>query len=585
MIEDTPFAANPSAAPQQHSSGAVDGSEIVFAMVAAVGVNLTLAEEALTDRLKDYGYECEYIKITEHVLPKLFKITRSKKSGSDFDRINRMMDLGDEARLKYGKSILAKGAAAEIASQRKTPRKAKPRTAYIIHSLKHPDEVRELREIYPRGFHLIGVHAHPAFRRRHLMQVRNMNEDDAETLMLRDRKADEKYGQQLVDTFHLADFFVGWGGDDSTETTQATLDLGEDVSGSSRPGYTVNQARVAAAIHRYVDLVFGHIYRTPTFGEHAMFMAFTASFRSADLSRQVGAVVARDGEILANGSNDCPVAQGGLYWPHVDSDSRRILDVQNGRDYMRGFDSNRREQDLLINEICKAFRAALDKPDNKDAVEFQKLRASGGDQARKATEEIHAVLQKTLDEGGIRNLTEYGRVVHAEMEAILSCTRQGKSTKGATIYCTTFPCHNCAKHIVASGITRVVFIEPYLKSKALGFHDDSIVIHYPEDGHGEDDKVDLSKKKRVKFEPFFGVGPRRFLDLFSLTLGVGRPLERKDPSGNVIPWLEKGSKPRLHMHSESYLEMEADARASFTSAAAKSKRPSLGVEDQPGFQV
>lgn len=567
MFEALP-ATEPVAPDKQDLSAVVDGSEIVFAMVAAVGVNLKLAEDALSERLEDYGYRCEYIKITEHVIPKLFKKTKSKKGERDFDRINRMMDLGDEARGKISKNILAKGAAAEIASRRKNPQKPNLRTAYIIHSLKHPDEVRELREIYPRGFHLIGVHAHPDFRRKHLMQMRKMSEDEAEQVMQRDRKAGEKHGQQLVDTFHLADFFVGWGGDDSIETTQTTLDLGAEITGVTTAGYTVNKVRVAAAIHRYVDLVFGHIYKTPTFGEHAMFMAFTASLRSADLSRQVGAVVAREGEILANGSNDSPSAQGGLYWPYVDPTSRQILDVENGRDFKRGFDSNRHEQDLLIKTICDDFRAALDKPKNPEVVEFQKLRASGDDQIAKATEEIHTVLRKTLDKGGIRNLTEYGRVVHAEMEAILSCTRQGKSTKGATIYCTTFPCHNCAKHIITSGITRVVFIEPYLKSKALDFHDDSIVIHYPQDESGEDDSVKFPYKRRVKFEPFFGVGPRRYLDLFSLSLGVGRPLDRKDTSGNIIPWEEKDGKPRLQMHQVSYLELEADAQSSFASAVA-----------------
>jgi cytidine deaminase len=302
-----------------------------------------------------------------------------------------------------------------------------------------------------------------------------------------------------------------------------------------------------------------------------MFMAFTASLRSADLSRQVGAVVARDGEILANGSNDCPVAQGGLYWPYVDPDSRQVLDVENGRDFKRGFDSNRREQDLLIEGICDDFRTALDSRANAELAEFQKLRTTGGDQIAKVTEEIHAVLKKTLEKGGIRNLTEYGRIVHAEMEAILSCTRQGKSTKGATIYCTTFPCHNCAKHIIASGITRVVFIEPYLKSKALEFHDDSIVIHYPQDGSSEDDGVKFPHKRRVQFEPFFGVGPRRFLDLFSLSLGVGRQLERKDATGNTMPWVESGANPRLQMHHESYLGLEADAAATFRSTASSER--------------
>ena len=44
---------------------------------------------------------------------------------------------------------------------------------------------------------------------------------------------------------------------------------------------------------------------------------------------------------------------------------------------------------------------------------------------------------------------------HAEMEALLSCARSGVSTRGATLYSTTFPCHNCAKHIIAAGVARV----------------------------------------------------------------------------------------------------------------------------------
>lgn len=538
-------------------------------MVAAVGVNLKLAEEALETRLKDYGYQCEYIKITEHVLPKLFKIPKTKKAERDFDRINRMMDLGDTAREKISKNILAKGAAAEIAARRKTPLEPKSRTAYIIHSLKHPDEVRELREIYPRGFHLIGVHAHPDFRRKHLTQERKMTKDEAEKLMKRDRKEGAKHGQQLVDTFHLADFFVGWGGDDSIESTQTTLNLGDENTGSTVPGYTVNKDRVAAAIHRYIDLVFGHIFRTPTFGEHAMFMAFTASLRSADLSRQVGAVLAKDGEILSNGSNDAPSAQGGLYWPYINPTSHQVLDIKNGRDFERGFDSNRKEQDQLIKSICDDFRAALEDPENPKAAKFKKLRSTGGDETAEAIEEVHAVLKAALDDGGIRNLTEYGRIVHAEMEAILSCTRQGKSTKGATIYCTTFPCHNCAKHIIAAGIKRVVFVEPYLKSKALDFHDDSIVIHYPQDTLGQDKSIEFPNKPRVQFEPFFGVGPRRYLDLFSLSLGIGRPLERKDKAGDAIKWDEKNASPRLQMHQVSYLKMEAGAQSSFAAAVTK----------------
>ncbi len=54
------------------------------------------------------------------------------------------------------------------------------------------------------------------------------------------------------------------------------------------------------------------------------------------------------------------------------------------------------------------------------------------------------------------DLTEFGRVVHAEMHAMLDAARRGVSTQGSTLFSTAFPCHNCAKHIVAAGIEEVL---------------------------------------------------------------------------------------------------------------------------------
>lgn len=49
-----------------------------------------------------------------------------------------------------------------------------------------------------------------------------------------------------------------------------------------------------------------------------------------------------------------------------------------------------------------------------------------------------------------------------------------QAAREATLYSTTYPCHGCAKHIVAAGISEVVYYEPYPKSRALALHDDSI---------------------------------------------------------------------------------------------------------------
>ena len=60
-------------------------------------------------------------------------------------------------------------------------------------------------------------------------------------------------------------------------------------------------------IGRFVDLVFGKPFETPTADELGMYFARAAALRSADLSRQVGAVIMRNpGEIIAIGYNDVP---------------------------------------------------------------------------------------------------------------------------------------------------------------------------------------------------------------------------------------------------------------------------------------
>ena len=57
---------------------------------------------------------------------------------------------------------------------------------------------------------------------------------------------------------------------------------------------------------------------------------------------------------------------------------------------------------------------------------------------------------------GEHNCTKYPFVVHAELNAILNAS--GKSLRGATVYTTLFPCNECAKAIIQSGVARVVYL-------------------------------------------------------------------------------------------------------------------------------
>lgn len=58
-------------------------------------------------------------------------------------------------------------------------------------------------------------------------------------------------------------------------------------------------------------------------------------------------------------------------------------------------------------------------------------------------------------EGGFSE-TKYPFVVHAELNAILNA--RGKNLSGSRIYVDLFPCNECAKAIIQSGIKEVVYL-------------------------------------------------------------------------------------------------------------------------------
>ena len=54
--------------------------------------------------------------------------------------------------------------------------------------------------------------------------------------------------------------------------------------------------------------------------------------------------------------------------------------------------------------------------------------------------------------------SKYLYVCHAEFNAILN-TRNGAALEGCTLYVTLFPCNECAKAIIQTGIKEVVFFD------------------------------------------------------------------------------------------------------------------------------
>jgi deoxycytidylate deaminase len=469
-------------------------AEIVLGLVAPVGTDLETVGLRIRDYVKRFDYRINPLRLSrflDRLNPKSLGVKLEQEP--EYERISTHMDAGNRLRVKAKRGdLLALHAVSEILLQRANTAEPIPATVHLLDSLKHPEEVTALRKIYGPGFFLIGVYSPEHERVQNLITRKNLTEAEAQELIRRDEAEEQEFGQQTRDTFFLADVFVRYG-----------------HQGESQ-------------LCRFMDLIFGHPFHTPTPDENAMFLAHAAALRSADLSRQVGAViVSRDGDVIATGANDVPKAGGGQYWPQPYDDDQR--------DHVWGYDSNKQQIAQIADDTF----------------------------SRTGVRVASRALLHRLRLGRLYDLTEFGRAVHAEMEAIISCARNGISLRNGTLYVTTFPCHNCAKHIIDAGLKRVLYIEPYPKSRALELHSDAIRLVEKEEQSSDKDGAAQEKEppKKVEFSPFIGIAPRRYFDLFSMKLGTGWPIQRSR-DGVKINWDPRSAQPRVEMSPASYIQRE-----------------------------
>ena len=486
-------------------------NEAFVALVGPIGSGNSYIIEKFKSIFKRRDIDIIVIRVSELLesVKDEIKFTEPKETNSQiYDRVVRMQNIGDAIRETYAEttkdySAVSKLIFRQIRIERKKYNDKGTKNClqriFIIDSLKHYDEVFVLREVYESAFFLLGVGCGLKERKNRLsIKFFNKKFDDLNKsengklnfILKRDEKADEKQGQQVAKTFYLSDYFI-----DNT------------IVDFERQREIIKKFSVIKYKKKYLDEIkdknndlnelFTHLNRfstfllqesvvPPTLGETAMHHAHSAKLRSACLSRQVGAaIVDKNERIVSTGTNEVPKAGGGIYneksintlksdsenrvkfnkssYKYVDGDVKKYLN-ENSNDhrcflFKSEFCSNTRMQNKLIDEI-------LDKLSEK-VVSNNIIRDKN-----KRIELIEEI--RKLRIGG---LIEFSRAVHAEMHAILSASNDGYSLRGSKMYVTTFPCHNCARHIVVAGIHEVYYIEPYPKSLALELHFDSITTN------------------------------------------------------------------------------------------------------------
>lgn len=508
-----------------------ESNELFFAVVGHVGAGISAVAEALKTELEGQGYKVIGIKASEAI--KEWAIENGhdvpgEKTRSSINDTLKFQDLGDLMRKDTDDySSVAQGMIRQVRKIRGTetgvdvtdgtpvePDKIK--RAYIFDSIRHPAEVSLLRSVYEESFALVGIVCQEIVRKERLLdkffdyrdRAKQGSIEKVDELMKRD--ADDKdndYGQHVADAFFEADYFV----DNTVDQIKAKKDW-----------------QIPEMLGRLVDIVTHSRVVRPTIPETAMHFAMTAQIRSACLSRQVGAsIVDVRGDIISTGANEVPKAGGGVYG--------YVFSI-----------ADQPERDARC--FCSKKACSSNSEQNQLAEKLLQSMASAGLQGDND-------IIGTLRAAGLKDLLEFSRAVHAEMDAITSAARNGRSLLGAKMFVTTFPCHYCARHIVASGIHEVQYIEPYPKSRALSLHEDSITSEYVDwvaPGQIDNAKMKNSNYHKVLFRPFVGVSPR----LYSRAFTKDRPLKNGmtgEMSIGIPAWGNKWNVRRL-----SYTQLEAE---------------------------
>ena len=295
-------------------------NEFVFAVVGHIGSGTSYVAKAFKELLERQTspIQTTILKATEVIE------TWAQAAGRDFpdrtavrsiDSATKWQDLGDEMRgTMRDHAAVAKGLIREIRRTRAAARDIEAvdgepvmpdgtTRAYILDALRHPAEVNLLRHLYQDAFVLIGVVCDQDIREDRLRRkLGNTEPEKLSDFMKRDEKDDRKHGQQVAKAFQLADFYV-----DNTPDRFTYTETGEKLE--ENPEWDINER-----LQRLVRIVRYDGVERPEISETAMHHAYSAQMRSACLSRQVGAaLVDRNGNLLATGTNEVPRAGGGVY--------------------------------------------------------------------------------------------------------------------------------------------------------------------------------------------------------------------------------------------------------------------------------
>jgi deoxycytidylate deaminase len=316
----------------------------------------------------------------------------------------------------------------------------------VIDGIRNHHEVRFLRHTFP-NFFLIAVCAEKENRWPRVKDDYDGRQAEFERDDRRDQNENVEHGQTVQRCVDDADFIY-------CNDTQHIV----RVAGTEKPDTIAIETEFKKQASDFVLLLKGDLHgRTPTTEELQIAAAYALSNASGCLKRHVGAVITVNDRGL-----EVPISVG-----YNDSPAGVTRCMQSGR--------------------CR-----------KDDYLSSWFGAQGKVHCPHCGKEHHSPTHTTLCECGhslrdwlqpLRGM-QFCRAVHAEERAIRSLGQ--RNVKDGILYVTSFPCFQCARMILDTGIREVVYVEAYPQPEAR----------------------DFLKENGCKVRPFNGFTARSFFRVF-----------------------------------------------------------------------
>ncbi|MHA3183322.1 deaminase [Legionella pneumophila] len=458
--------------------------EIIIGVVAPLGAERKWFLKSLEEKFTKNGYVTRRISITDEII----NFTGKDNRTLSFEYFVKM-EICNELRKRYSSGFLM---GIVIHKLRELRENKNQKVVYVIDQIKNVNEYNVLSHVYGLNFLQISLFSNENCRDSNLKSkfkndcVKNLNEYKFEPKNI--GFFDASMNDEVSHLFQefSASILSKFEDQILPDVTHNLIkkDFNEIVSGSKLNGQQVSdlfhlshyffnlddsKVNISKEINKFISLLDGSNEDYPTQDEFGMSLAFQVSVRSNfPNNRHIGAAILSSyGEVISVASirAPCPSSNPTLFDQYQ---------VQDG--YL-----------VYRNKITQWKKFLTE--------HYQKCEHLDSHKEKNILDDISNFLNDSLD---------FHPCTHAEIAAIIDAAKLGISVRKSTLYTTTFPCHLCAKEIINAGISKVIYLEAYPKSKNKEL--------YPK-------LIDFDPSHTSSLLPFCfysGIGPKRFLYVYSV---------------------------------------------------------------------